>query len=90
MVITQISKLATPKSCINRVSLNRFFKLSICALVTLDLSSKYFSFKLLTKAVYAKNRFVYAKKISEIAENKNVGVMSVSSSIVTLVNKHPN
>lgn len=81
MVTTQISRLATPNNCINRVNRSLFFRFSICAMVTLDWSSRYFSFKFLTKAVYAKNRLVYAKNISEIAENKNVGVISVSSFI---------
>jgi hypothetical protein len=46
-----------------------------------DLSTMYLSFRFRTNWAYDKNRFVYANSINETAENKNVGVISVSSSI---------
>jgi len=88
MVATQSNKLITPHNCMYFVNASLFRIFMIWAFVIADLSSMYLSLRFLTNCAYDKKRLVYARKIKDIAENKKVGVMSVSASMLVRTSRY--
>ena len=80
MHITQKRKLITANACIDLISLILVRKLFICVMICFSSGyCLYFACRLLIRFAIARNLFVYASIINEIAGNNSAGVVIESS-----------
>lgn len=75
MATTHSSRLVIPNICIALISESLFLRFAICAMSRGSFSLRCFSTKVRMTFVYARNLLVYARSISDIAENNNEGVV---------------